>query len=180
MRHGYAHGLLRASALHKPLPRLNRALLPTTTTPGDRNKHAGNNAREQKNYPRFYALNPSMVKWFLSARQQQPKGVENMKDVQTKYAELDDIISEMDYIDTLAWLISYEGLNSETLDWVARELDEDTDGMDLDQQVEHLGGIMDGMDIDPLAWITNCAGLNDEVLDWVAEQVGYEFDEDED
>lgn len=103
-----------------------------------------------------------------------------MKDVQDKYAELDNIISETDYIDTLAWLISYEGLNSETLEWVARELDEDIDGMDIDQQVEHLGGIMDGMDIDPLAWITNCAGLNDEVLDWVAEQVGYEFDEDED
>lgn len=103
-----------------------------------------------------------------------------MKDVQTKYAELDDIISETGYIDTLAWIISYDGLNEETLGWVARELDEDTDGMDLDEQLEHLGCIMDGMDLDPLAWITNCAGLNDDVLDWVAEQVGCEFDEDED
>lgn len=103
-----------------------------------------------------------------------------MKDVQTKYAELDDLVSVMDYIDTMAWLISYEGLNEETLDWVARQLDEDTEGMDLDEQVEHLGSILDCMDINPLAWLTDCAGLNDEVLDWVAEQFGYEFDEEED
>lgn len=106
-----------------------------------------------------------------------------MQDVQEKYAELDDIVSEMDGIDTLGWIVNYDGLNEETLGWVARELDEDTDGMDLDEQLEHLGGIMDGMDLDPLQWITNCAGLNDDVLDWVAEQVGHEFeeeDEDED
>lgn len=103
-----------------------------------------------------------------------------MKDVQTKYAELDDLISEMDCIDTLGWIINYDGLNEETLDWVARELDEDTEGMDLDEQVEHLDTIMDSIDTDPLVWITNCAGLNDEVLDWVAEQIGYEFDEDTD
>ena len=101
-----------------------------------------------------------------------------MKTIEDKYAELEEIINTTSGINTLEWILNYDGTNEETLEWVASELGEDIDGMEMDEQVEYLSDIIDRVYTDPLEWITNCSGLNDNVLDWVAEQVGHEFDED--
>lgn len=101
-----------------------------------------------------------------------------MKSVEDKYAELEEIIGMASGIDTLEWILNYDGTNEETLEWVAGELGEDIDGMGTDEQVEYLSDIMDRVDTDPLEWITNCSGFNDDVLDWVAEQVGHDFNDD--
>ena len=97
-----------------------------------------------------------------------------------KYAVLDDIISGTDYIDTMAWIVSYEGRNDQVVEWVAQDLDalDDIEDMELSEQIDYLGEILDGMGANPLEWLTNISGLNHEVLDWVAEQVGYDFDEE--
>ena len=100
-----------------------------------------------------------------------------MKSIGDKYEELEEIISTTSGIDTLEWILNYDGTSEETLEWVAGELGEDIGGMEMDEQIEHLSEIMGRIDTDPLEWITNCSGLNDDVLDWAAEQVGHEFDE---
>lgn len=97
-----------------------------------------------------------------------------------KYAVLDDIISETDYIDTMAWITSYEGRNDQVIEWVAQDLDatDEIEDMEISEQIDYLGEILDGISANPLEWLTNISGLNHDVLDWVAEQVGYDFDEE--
>lgn len=97
-----------------------------------------------------------------------------------KYAVLEDLISGTGSIDTMAWITSYEGCNDQVIEWVAQDLDatDEIEDMEISEQVEYLGEILDGMGANPLEWITNISGLNHDVLDWVAEQVGYDFDEE--